>query len=97
MGAMSSEPVGLVIGTEDAYALDFWVWVYPHRYLQLDDVVTVPLTLPALVCPAQGISPARRKVRIRDRRAENMFPLLGLPSGQGSAARRVVYVQTGGK
>jgi DNA helicase HerA-like ATPase len=46
VGAMSNEPVGLVIGTEDAYALDFWVWVYPHRFLQLDDVVTVPLTLP---------------------------------------------------
>ncbi len=40
------EPVGLVIGTEDAFALDFWVWVYPHRYLQLDDVVTVPFSLP---------------------------------------------------
>ncbi len=35
-----------MIGTEDAFALDFWVWVYPHRYLQLDDVVSVPLTLP---------------------------------------------------
>lgn len=42
-----NEPVGLVIGTEDAYALDFWVWVYPHEFLQLDDVVTVPITLPA--------------------------------------------------
>jgi len=42
----SVEPIGLVIGTEDAYALDFWVWVYPHRYLQLDDVVTVPVILP---------------------------------------------------
>ena len=38
--------VGYVIGTEDAYALDFWVWVDPGRYLQLDDVVSVPLTLP---------------------------------------------------
>jgi hypothetical protein len=40
------EPSGLVIGTEDAFALDFWAWIYPHRYLQLDDVVTVPLVLP---------------------------------------------------
>jgi DNA helicase HerA-like ATPase len=40
------EPVGRVIGTEDAFALDFWVWVRPDDYLQLDDVVTVPLTLP---------------------------------------------------
>ncbi len=38
--------VGLVIGTEDAFALDFWVYVDPERYLQLDDVVTVPITLP---------------------------------------------------
>jgi DNA helicase HerA-like ATPase len=42
----SLDPVGLVIGTEDAFALDFWVWVYKHRYLQLDDVVTVPIELP---------------------------------------------------
>lgn len=40
------EPVGLVIGTDDAFALEFWVWVYPSSYLQLDDVVTVPLVLP---------------------------------------------------
>ena len=41
-----SRPVGHVIGTEDAFALEFWVWVDPARYLQLDDVVSVPLTLP---------------------------------------------------
>ncbi|MHB8377770.1 MAG: ATP-binding protein [Dehalococcoidia bacterium] len=41
-----TEPVGLVIGTEDAFALSFWVYVHEHRYLQLDDVVTVPVTLP---------------------------------------------------
>ncbi len=48
MGAVTHdrEPIGLVIGTEDAFALEFWVWVYPHSYLQLDDVVTVPITLP---------------------------------------------------
>ncbi|MBI5284697.1 MAG: ATP-binding protein [Chloroflexi bacterium] len=46
MEPVNHEPVGLVIGTEDAFALDFWVWVYPHAYLQLDDVVTVPVTLP---------------------------------------------------
>jgi DNA helicase HerA-like ATPase len=38
--------IGHVIGTEDAFALDFWVWTYPDRYLQLDDIVTVPLQLP---------------------------------------------------
>lgn len=46
MDALKNDPVGLVIGTEDAYALDFWVWVYPREFLQLDDVVTVPITLP---------------------------------------------------
>jgi uncharacterized protein len=39
-------PVGLVIGNEDAFALDFWVWVYPQSYLQLDDVVSLKITLP---------------------------------------------------
>jgi len=43
---LTEQPVGLVIGTEDAFALDFWVWTYPERYLQLDDVVTVPIDLP---------------------------------------------------
>ncbi|HET6615699.1 MAG TPA: ATP-binding protein, partial [Dehalococcoidia bacterium] len=46
MDVLSEHPVGLVIGTEDAFALDFWVWTFPERYLQLDDVVTVPITLP---------------------------------------------------
>jgi DNA helicase HerA-like ATPase len=43
---LSERPVGLVIGTEDAFALDFWVWTFPDCFLQLDDVVTVPITLP---------------------------------------------------
>ena len=44
--ANKERPVGLVIGTEDAFALEFWVWVYPHSYLQLDDVVSVKIMLP---------------------------------------------------
>ena len=40
------DPIGLVIGTEDAFALSFWVYVKEGRYLQLDDVVTVPVPLP---------------------------------------------------
>ena len=56
---MSNEPVGLVIGTEDAYALDFWVWVYPHRYLQLDDVVDL-IPSPAERGAAAGQDPARK-------------------------------------
>jgi DNA helicase HerA-like ATPase len=43
---MTSQPVGRVIGTDDAFALDFWVWVQEDHYLQLDDVVTVPVELP---------------------------------------------------
>ncbi len=46
MDGVTKDPVGLVIGTDDAFALEFWVWVYPHAYLQLDDVVTVPIRLP---------------------------------------------------
>ena len=45
MGTLST-PVGRVIGTDAAYALEFWVYVDPQHYLQLDDVVTVPITLP---------------------------------------------------
>ena len=37
---------GLVIGTEDAHALDFWVWIDPAHYLQLDDVVSLTISLP---------------------------------------------------
>ncbi len=40
------DPIVLVIGTEDAFALSFWVYVQEGRYLQLDDVVTVPVPLP---------------------------------------------------
>ena len=41
-----SETVGLVIGTEDAQPLDFWVGVAEDRYLQLDDVLAVTTQLP---------------------------------------------------
>src|SRR5207245_11372451 len=36
-----SERVGMVIGTEDATPLAFWVGVPPDAYLQLDDPVIV--------------------------------------------------------
>lgn len=38
--------VGLVIGTEDATPLEFWVAVAPGEHLQLDDVVALDRTLP---------------------------------------------------
>jgi DNA helicase HerA-like ATPase len=43
---LEPKPVGQVMGTDDAFALDFWVHVEDDRYLQLDDVVTVPIVLP---------------------------------------------------
>ena len=43
---MALDPYGQVMGTDDAFALDFWVNVDEQRYLQLDDVVTVPIVLP---------------------------------------------------
>jgi DNA helicase HerA-like ATPase len=39
-------PVGLVIGTEDATPLEYWVAVAEDQYLQLDDVVALERTLP---------------------------------------------------
>ncbi|MSQ23632.1 MAG: ATP-binding protein [Chloroflexi bacterium] len=37
---------GKVLGTRDSQPLDFWVAVDDDRYLQLDDVIAVPTTLP---------------------------------------------------
>ncbi|MFZ0493245.1 MAG: ATP-binding protein [Acidimicrobiia bacterium] len=41
------QPVGRVIGTEDATPLEFWVGVEEGQYLQLDDVVALERTLPS--------------------------------------------------
>ena len=38
--------VGLVMGTEDATPLEFWVAVSPDQYLQLDDVVALQRQVP---------------------------------------------------
>ena len=38
--------VGRVIGTEDAFPLDFWVGVGDDSYLQLDDIVAVDAQVP---------------------------------------------------
>ncbi len=40
------QPVGRVIGTEDATPLEFWVGVDEGQFLQLDDVVALQRTLP---------------------------------------------------
>src|SRR4051812_32976454 len=42
----ASQPVGLVLGTEDATPLTFWVGVAPDAYLQLDDPVIVDSQVP---------------------------------------------------
>ncbi|MDE3102622.1 MAG: ATP-binding protein [Chloroflexota bacterium] len=41
-----SEPVGMVIGTEDSTPLSFWVGVPSDAYLQLDDAVFVDADVP---------------------------------------------------
>jgi DNA helicase HerA-like ATPase len=41
-----SEPVGMVLGTEDSTPLTFWVGVSPGAYLQLDDAVIVDTEVP---------------------------------------------------
>jgi DNA helicase HerA-like ATPase len=40
------DPVGLVLGTDDATPLEFWVAVAPGQHLQLDDVVALDRRLP---------------------------------------------------
>jgi uncharacterized protein len=42
----SSERVGMVLGTEDATPLTFWVGVAPEAYLQLDDAVVIDTDVP---------------------------------------------------
>ena len=43
---MSADAVGLVLGTDEATPLEFWVAVAPGRHLQLDDVVAADRILP---------------------------------------------------
>jgi DNA helicase HerA-like ATPase len=45
-GNATSEPVGVILGTEDSTPLDFWVGVSPDSYLQLDDAVVVQSEVP---------------------------------------------------
>jgi len=43
---LPAQPVGRVIGTEDATPLEFWVAPAPGQFLQLDDVVALERTPP---------------------------------------------------
>ena len=44
----ASEPVGIVLGSEDSTPLEFWVGVADERYLQLDDTVLVETEVPGV-------------------------------------------------
>jgi DNA helicase HerA-like ATPase len=59
-----SEPVGMVLGTEDATPLTFWVAVAPGSYLQLDDAVIVDTEVP-------GRGPLRIAGIVQDVRARH--------------------------
>jgi DNA helicase HerA-like ATPase len=59
-----SEPVGMVLGTEDATPLAFWVGVSPESYLQLDDAVVVDTDVP-------GRGPLRIAGIVQDVRARH--------------------------
>jgi hypothetical protein len=59
-----SEPVGMVLGTEDATPLTFWVGVSPDAYLQLDDAVVVDTDVP-------GRGPLRIAGIVQDVRARH--------------------------
>src|SRR5439155_5141140 len=59
-----SEPVGLVLGTEDATPLTFWVAVSKDAYLQLDDAVVVDTDVP-------GRGPLRIAGLVQDVRARH--------------------------
>src|SRR5439155_639651 len=59
-----SEPVGMVLGTEDATPLTFWVAVSKDAYLQLDDAVVVDTDVP-------GRGPLRIAGLVQDVRARH--------------------------
>jgi DNA helicase HerA-like ATPase len=46
LARQTSEPVGIVLGTEDSTPLAFWVGIAPGSYLQLDDAVIVETDVP---------------------------------------------------
>lgn len=60
----ASEQVGMVLGTEDATPLTFWVGVAPDAYLQLDDTVLVETPVP-------GRGPVRITGIVQDVRARH--------------------------
>jgi DNA helicase HerA-like ATPase len=61
---MATEPVGRVLGTDDATPLTFWVALAPGQYLQLDDVVICERAVPGREEPVR-ISGVVTQVRAR--------------------------------
>jgi hypothetical protein len=61
---MTTEPVGRVLGTEDATPLEFWVALAPGQYLQLDDVVVCERAVPGRPDPVR-LSGVVTQVRAR--------------------------------
>ncbi len=59
-----ADPVGRVLGTEDATPLSFWVALAPEQYLQLDDVVVCQRVVPGREEPVQ-LSGVVTQVRAR--------------------------------
>jgi uncharacterized protein len=60
----AAEPVGRVIGTDDATPLEFWVALAAEQYLQLDDVVVCERTVPGRDQPVR-VSGVVTQVRAR--------------------------------
>jgi DNA helicase HerA-like ATPase len=60
----AAEPVGRVIGTDDATPLEFWVALAPEQYLQLDDVVVCERNVPGREQPVR-VSGVVTQVRAR--------------------------------
>lgn len=62
--AAPAPPVGLVVGTDDATPLEYWVAIAPGQYLQLDDVVALERAVP-------GRDPVRMYGLVGDMRARH--------------------------
>ncbi len=66
---MPIEPVGRVLGTDDATPLTFWVALAPEQYLQLDDVVVCERPVPGRDEPVR-LSGVVTQVRARHEGAQ---------------------------
>jgi uncharacterized protein len=90
--AATSPVVGLVIGTEPATPLEFWVAVAEGGYLQLDDVVVVDRVLPdGQVLRISGVASQVRAVHEGARMESDVFLVRdGVLPAQVSEAAQVL-------